>query len=165
MTVTVKLGRRLPRQFAKRLLVKGKGWLTLQETVWLYIVKAFSLAKKMSENRPEELVTITIENKTEFEDMRWQLEYKIITITSPIHEKEVEEYNEAMKLYSKFNLLKSLSGKMDTNDELKQPFNSKIISKEQFQKAKDAGLKTIGEEDIASKLLDLGIISVIEKDW
>lgn len=166
MTVTIKIGRRMPRVFARRLLERGKNWLSLQQQIWLYINLAFSGAKKAADNRPEEQVVITIENKTEFEDLQWQLEFKIITVSSIIHAKEVEEYEEVMGIYKKFNLLKQLQGKkIEGNEGVRDAFNSKVITKEQFEKSKIAGLEAIGKENVADKLLDLGIVTIIEKTW
>lgn len=166
MTVVIKLGRRLPRAFAKRLIAHGKNWLSLQEQIWLFIVKAFQSSKKAADNRPEEQVIITIQNKVEFEDLKYQVEWKIITVSSIIHAKEVEEYEEAMKIYSKFNLLKALMGKkIDSDESLKETFKSSVVTPEQFEKAKEAGYGAVGEQGIAEKLLELGIMTIIENDW
>lgn len=166
MTVTVKIGRRLPRAFAKRLLQHGKNILSLQEQMWGFMVLAFRGAKKAADSRPEEQVVITIENKAEYEDLRWQLEWKIITISSIIQEKEVEEYNEALQIYKKFSSLKQLlTNKIDKDEDMVKQFNSKTITKEQYEKAKEAGINELGEKNIANKLLDLGIIIVVEKSW
>ena len=62
--------------------------------------------------------------------------------------------------------IKSLSNKqLDTDEDLKKSFKSKVITEDQFNEAKKAGYGAIGEQGIADKLLELGIMTVISKDW
>lgn len=165
MVVTIKIGRRVPKGFAKRLIHKTEQIFSLQEQVWLLIVQAFGMAKKAADARPEEQVVITIEKKDESEGLYYQIEWRIIKISSIIKEKELEEYNEVMNIYEKFSILKKHDKKFEDNDDLKKPFKSEVLPEQQFINAKEKGFGAVGDLLISEKLLELGIITDIQKDW
>lgn len=165
MVFVVKIGRRTPKNFAKRLMGKIESVLSLQEQVWLLIVQAFRMAKKGADAKPDEQVIITIENKTESEGIYYQIEWKIITVSSIIHSKELEEYNEVMNMYEKFSILRKQEKKLEGNEELSNVFKSNVVTKEQFAEAKEKGFGAVGDVKITDKLLELGIMTYVEKSW
>lgn len=163
----MKIGRRVPRNFLKSLAYKTAGFLSFQENIWIIIGRSLALAKNAADARPEEQVKITIQNKVEDEDLYYKIEWKIMTISSIIHEKEVEEYNAAMRLYDNFSLMKQLfNKKVDTNPDFKKVFkNSKVLTEQEFGKAKEAGFGAVENKTISSQLLELGVITHISNDW
>jgi hypothetical protein len=84
MAVIIKIGRRLPQGFAKRLLQRGANILSLQEQVYLLMIKSFRLAKKYADNRPESQIVYTIDSRKDpdYRDLSWKLEWDIVTVTS-----------------------------------------------------------------------------------
>lgn len=167
MVVIMKVGRRVPRNFMKGLAYKTAGFLSFQENIWLIIGRSLVLAKKSCDANPQEQVKITIQNKDEDEDLYYKIQWKIMTISSIIHKKEVEEYNAAMRLYDNFSMLKILfNKKIDNNPDFKKAFkSSKVMSEEEFNKAKEAGYGALASKTISSQLLELGIITDISNDW
>jgi len=167
MVVIMKIGRRVPRSFLKSLAYKTAGFLTFQENIWLMIGRSLVLAKNAADSHPDENVKITIQNKEEEEDLYYKIQWKIMTISSMFHEKEVEEYNAALRLYDNFSMMKTLFNKrVENNPDFTQVFkHSKVMTSDEFNKAKEAGYGALADKTIASKLLELGIITHISKDW
>jgi hypothetical protein len=162
----MKIGRRVPRNFLKSLAYKTAGFLSFQENIWLIIGRSLVLAKNACDAHPEEQIKITIQNKDEDEDLYYKIQWKIMTISSIYHDKEVEEYNAAMKLYDNFSMLKTMfNKKIDDNPDFKRAFKSKVMTEQEFNKAKEAGYGAIENKTISSQLLELGIITDISTDW
>lgn len=166
MTVIIKLGRRIPRNFYKRMMYKTAGLLSFQENIWLMICRAFQMSKNAADRNPDKNVSISIKSVDEAEDLHYVIQWKIVTVSSIFKEKELEEYNAAMQMYDRFSVMKTLlNKKVESNDEFKRVFRSKFISPEEFEKAKEAGFGALSDKNIANKLLELGIFTVISKDW
>lgn len=164
MVVTIKIGRRIPRSFFKSAAYKAAGFLTFQENIWLIISRALQMSKNMCDNHPEEQVQMTIQNKEENDGLHYKFQWKIVTISSIFPEKEKEEYDVFMTLYERISAIKNLlNKKVDANPEFSRTLkNSKVMTEGQWEEAKKAGYGALRNKDIASKLLEMGIITHAE---
>lgn len=164
MVVTIKIGRRVPRSFFKGVAYRAGGFLTFQENIWLIIGRALQMSKNMCDSRPEEQVKITIQNKEEDDGLHYKFQWKILTISSIFPEKEKEEYDVFMRLYEKLSAVRNLLNKqVDTDAEFSATLKtSKVLTEKQWEEAKEAGYGSIGNKDLASKLLEMGIITHAE---
>jgi hypothetical protein len=164
MVVIIKIGRRVPRSFFKGVAYKAGGFLTFQENIWLIINRALQMSKNMCDSKPEEQVQITIQGKEEDDGLHYKFQWKIMTISSIFPEKEKEEYEIFMTLYERMGAIKALMNKkIDTNPEFsKSLVNSKVMTEKQWEAAKEAGYGAMNNKDIASKLLEMGIITYAE---
>jgi hypothetical protein len=164
MVVTIKIGRRIPRNFFKSVAYKTAGLFTFQENMWLIICRALQMSKNECDNRPEEQVKITIQNKEEEDGLHYKFQWRIMNISSIFPEKEKEEYDVFMTLYEKVGAIrKVLNQKVDANSDMTKTLKgSKIMSETQWEEAKKAGYGAMNNKDISSKLLEMGIITHIE---
>lgn len=164
MVVTIKIGRRVPRNFFKSVGHKAAGLLTFQENMWLIISRALQMSKNACDNKPEEQVIITLQNKDEDDGLHYKFQWKIMTISSIFPEKEKEEYDSFMTLYERVGAIrKVLNQKIETNSDISATMkNSKVMSEKQWTEAREAGYGALKNKDIASKLLEMGIITHIE---
>ena len=164
MVVTIKIGRRVPRNFFKNVAYKTAGLLTFQENMWLIISRALQMAKNECDSKPEEQVTITIQSKEEEDGLHYKFQWKIMTISSIFPEKEKEEYDVFMTLYEKVGAIrKVLNQKVEANADMSKSIKgSKIMTEKQWEEAKEAGYGALNNKDISSKLLEMGIITHIE---
>jgi len=164
MVVIIKIGRRIPVNFLKGLAYKTSGFLTFQENIWLIICRALQMSKNMADAKPEEQVTITIQNKEERDGIHYKFQWKIVTISSIFPEKEKEEYDVFMNLYDKISAIKNVLGKtVDAHTDFSKTLKgSKVMSEKQWEEAKTAGYGAMENKDIASKLLEMGIITHCE---
>lgn len=165
MVVTIKIGRRLPRSFLRSIGYKTGGLLTFQENIWVIISRALQMSKNDCDKHPEEQVQMTIQNKEEDDGLHYKFQWKIVTISSIFPEKEKEEYDVFMTLYEKMNVIKSLLNKRidDKNEDLSRAVKgSRVLNEKQWNEAKEAGFGSMKNKDIASKLLEMGIITHAE---
>lgn len=164
MVVTIKIGRRVPRSFFKGVAYRAGGFLTFQENIWLIIGRALQMSKNMCDSKPEEQVQMTIQNKEEDDGLHYKFQWKVVTISSIFPEKEKEEYEVFMTLYEKLGAIKGLMNKkIDTNADFSKTLKgSKVMSEKQWEEAKEAGYGAMNNKDIASKLLEMGIITHAE---
>ena len=91
----------MPKSMMLRVERRMRGLLSLQENIWLIIDNGLKMAKKKCDASPEHLVTITIHKEEEIDalDPMFVFEWNVVTITSPVHEKEVEEQNDCLGFY------------------------------------------------------------------
>ena len=164
MVVTIKIGRRVPRNFFKGMAYKAGGFLTFQENIWIIIGRALQMSKNLCDSKPEEQVQITIQNKEEEDGLHYKFQWKIVTISSIFPEKEKEEYEIFMTLYEKLGATKTLMNKqIDTTPEFSKVLTtSKVMTEKQWNEAKEAGYGAMNNKDMASKLLEMGIITHAE---
>jgi hypothetical protein len=73
---------------------------------------------------------------------------------------EKEEYEDTIKMYSPLN--KVFKKEMPKNEEMKKHFKSKILSAEKVEEAYKEGYGAIDDNNLANKLLELGIITHVE---
>jgi hypothetical protein len=157
MTVILHIGRRVPRSWYRRTATKVKGLMTFQENIWQMIIQSLNNAKKKANEDGRMKFVIT--KDIEFEDMNYQLEWrKVIIQGTP--EMELEEYNDCMRLYT--NLSKSFKKEFDVDDRLSKHFKSKFFNAMKVEEAYKEGYGALENNNIANKLLEMGILTHIE---
>lgn len=164
MVVTIKVGRRIPRNFFKGVAYRAAGLFTFQENMWQIITRALQMAKSACDDKPEEQIIITMQNKEEDDGLHYKFQWKIMNISSIFPEKEKAEYDVFMTLYDKVGAIrKVLDMKVEANADMSRAVrDSKVMSEAQYDEAKSAGYGALKNKDIASKLLEMGIITHIE---
>lgn len=158
MTVLVYVGRRVPKKWYKRVGSKVKGLITFQENIWQIICDSFNNAKKSAQK--DGRMQFQINKDVESEDLHYNIEWRKIVIKgSP--EMEQEEYEEALGMYDKF------SGRMkkdfDVDENMSKRFKSKVLSPDKVKDAYEQGYGAVKNNNIANKLLEMGILTHIEK--
>lgn len=159
MTVIIKIGRRLPRNWFKRTAAKFKGLMTFQENIWLIIERSMTIAKKKATASNTGIV-FTKQSYREPEDISFDIEWIVVTIEGNPTQEE-EEYQEAMGMYKSLKQL--FKNELPKDDAFMKPFKTTRLTEEQLQKAYKAGYGNVGEDTISQKLLELGIMTYIEK--
>jgi hypothetical protein len=159
MTVIVKIGRRVPRNWFKRSAHKMRGLMTFQENIWIMIDRSMTLAKKKA-NQANTLTNFIKKTFRESENINYDLEWIEITIKGD-PDQEMEEYEEAMQMYK--SLGQVLKKDIETNEEMKKRFKTNRLTPKQINEAYSAGYGSMENDSIAQKLLDLGVITYIEK--
>jgi hypothetical protein len=165
MTVTLKFGRRVPQSWFKRQVFKVQGLLTFQENLWQMLLQSFRMARRkaLAESKPP--IQFVITQDKERESLNYFLEWMTITIQG-LPEQEKEEYEEGLRIYDGMTRYFKKNGGKDLdytgNEQLKELFKTKMLDPKQLEKAIEAGKQNVSENNIASKLLEMGIISHIE---
>jgi len=157
MTVIIKIGRRLPRNWLTG--SKLKGLMTFQENIWLIINRSMTLAKKKATEAPGDLNFVK-KTYREPEDVNYDIEWIEIIINGNPSEEE-EEYEEAMGMYKSLKQL--FKRELKTDNDMMKKFNTKRLTPKQLDEAYKAGYGAAKDSSIAQKLLELGIITHIEK--
>lgn len=136
-----------------------KGLLTFQENIWLIISRSLTLAKKKATAAPGSLV---FDKKTyrEPEDLNYDLEWIEITINGNPAEEE-EEYTEAMQMYK--TLKQVFKKEFKPEEEMLKHFKTKQLTSQQLKKSYKAGFGSAKDNTLAQKLLELGILTYVEK--
>lgn len=165
MTLFVKIGRRVPKSWVKRQVAKIQSLLSFQENMWIMLHQSFNLAKRRCLESSNPKMVFEIIKKEENEDMLYKLEWLVIVVQGT-SDQENEEYQDILKIndamvkrYEKHKISRS---DLDNNDNLKKMFKTKLLSKEQLVKVFDTGNRAVGQQTIAEKLLELGIITDIQ---
>ena len=159
MTVLVKFGRRVPRNWFRRTASKMRGLMTFQENIWLIIDRSLTMAKRKASASTSNVDFIK-QSYREPENLNYDLEWIEITIKGNPDEEE-EEYQEAMSINK--GLGKLFKKDLPTDNEFIKPFKTSRLTEEQLRKAYNAGYCNVENKSIAQKLLDLGIITYVEK--
>jgi len=159
MTVTIKIGRRVPRKYFRRLSMKARGMMTFQENMWLIIQRSMSIAKRKA-TKAKTLECFTKKTYQEPEDLHYNIEWIEINIKGRPDQEE-EEYQEAMQMYKDFD--KIFKEDLETPEDMKKAFNTKVLSEKQLKEVYSEGYGAVKNKSISQKLLDLGIITHIEK--
>ena len=164
MTVNIWIGRRIPRNWAKRQLHRLGGLISFQENLWMMLKQSFSTAKRKATEA--NTLSFVMEKDFEHEDLMYDLEWIKIKIQGT-KEQEQEEYDEAMKMYEPYGrVFKELnfnSIKEEEKSKMKVHFKSKILNSTKVEDAYKQGYGAISENNIAAKLLECGILTSIEK--
>lgn len=159
MTVIVMVGRRVPKSWYRAGVQKIKGIFSFQEHIWSIISQSFNLAKRKANASNSGINFVVHRPHREDEDLNYQLEW-IKVIIQGTREQEEEEYNEAMSMYLQFNkILKKESFK---GEEMTKYFGTAMLSPTQLNEAYEKGYGAVGDNNIANKLLELGILTHIE---
>jgi hypothetical protein len=133
--------------------------MTFQENMWLIIDRSMIIAKKKA-TASNTGISFVKQSYREPENMHFDLEWIVITIEGN-PQQEQEEYDEAMQMYKG---LKSVFKKdLPKDNEFMKPFKTTRLTIEQLEKAYKEGYGAIGDQSISQKLLELGILTHIEK--
>lgn len=159
MTVTLMIGRRVPRSWFRKGIQKAAGILSFQEHIWQIVKQSLNLSKKKA-NSSNTGVKIVITTDKEYEDMNYEIHW-VKCIIQGNREQEQEEYRDCNQLYQQFG--KVLKGNIPVADErLKQHFKTKILTNEQVSNAYIRGFGSVSDNNIANKLLEMGILTHLD---
>lgn len=159
MSVVTRCGRRIPRRWMSRHINKVKGLITFQEHIWTMIKQSFSLAKRKANASGN--IEFVMSKDHEIEDINYELEWIIIIIRGT-PEQEEEEYNEAMGMYGAVASTFKKEFPKEKNPNLAKYFKTKILSSSKVEDAYKKGYGCMGDNNIANKLLEMGILTHIE---
>lgn len=157
MTLLVRVGRRMPKNWLRRTMTRLGGLIAFQENIWLMIIQSFSLARKKcnASGKGEWAIIKEKESESLHYDIVW-----FINIIKGTREFEEEEYKDTFKLYDTLgNIMKK---ELPIDENLKKMFKSKILSPEKVMEAYKAGYGSSSESNISNKLLEMGILTHIE---
>lgn len=157
MTVLFNAGRRVPRNWFKRQAYRAKGLISFQENLWVMIRQSLSMAKKKANASGKIQFVMTTDR--EIEDLNYEIEWIKIVIRGT-KEQEEEEYNEAMQMYQPLNALFKKEFPKDEN--LSRHFKTKVLSGAKVDEAYRKGYGAIKDNNVANKLLEMGILTHIE---
>lgn len=158
MTLVIHIGRRVPKSWFRRQGNRVKGLLSFQENLWMMINQSLRLAKKKA--NASGTITFVMTKETESEDLNYDIKWVKIVIQGT-KEQEEDEYNDTMKLYGPLNkVFKKDFGK---DDRLSKHFKSKILTPGKIEEAYKQGYGAIGDDNLAQKMLEMGILTHI--DW
>lgn len=157
MTVKIHIGRRLPRNWLKRSLRKGTGLISFQTNLWSMIRQSLRMAQRKA-NNSKKIKFIMIFDK-EIEDLHYHLEWIKITIQGS-NKTEKEEYEEALQIYKPLGKLFKKDIPVDKN--MKKQFKTKILSNEKLQEVYKVGYTDMSDDNLANKMLEMGILTHIE---
>jgi hypothetical protein len=163
ITCIIQIGRRVPRSWFRAGITKVQGIISFQEHLWLIIKQSLGLAKKKA-NASNTGIKFVMTSEEENEDINYKLQW-IKIIIQGTKEQEEEEYSEAMGMYAPF--AKLLKKDMPVDERLKRQFKTKILSTEKVQECYTKGFGVVNDNNIANKLLEMGILTHIEliKDY
>jgi len=153
MTVLVNIGRRVPRSWFKRQANKAAGLISFQENLWLIIKQSLNLAKRKANNTDR--IKFIMLPKTEIEDLHYQIEWLNIIIQGNRTD-EKEEYEDTLNFYQP--LAKLFKKDMPKDKNIAKHFKSKLLSSDKIAKAYDAGYGSINDNNLANKMLEMGIM-------
>jgi len=158
MTVVIRIGRRVPRSFLRRGITRAKGLLTFQENIWQMIIQSLNLAKKKADK--DGRMKFVINKETENEDINYMIQWRKVIIMGT-KEMEQDEYKDSLKFYDNFK--KNFKSNFDKNSELSKRFKTTFLGKEKVDEAYEKGFGATKNKSISQKLLEMGILTHIEK--
>lgn len=153
MTLIIKFGRRMPRNWYKRTAQKVGGLIGFQENLWIMIRTAVGTAKRQA-NESGKIKFITT-RKIENEDLHYQLEWLEIIIQGG-KEAEQDELKDMQNFYAPFG--KSFKKEMPTDNNLSKHFKTKMLGLESLEEAYKKGMGSVDNNNIANKMLEMGIL-------
>jgi len=162
MTVLVHIGRRVPRNWFKRVGRTAAGFISFQENLWVIIKQSMNLAKRRANESGK--IKFVLTHEEEEEDLNYKLQW-IKVVIQGTEEQEKEEYEDSMKLYLPLN--KVFKKEMPKNENMGKHFKTKILSSAKVEEAYKEGYGAAQDNNVANKLLEMGILTHIEwiKDY
>ena len=163
MSLIITCGRRTPRSWFRKGINTVQNVLSFQSHLWSMIEQAFSLMKKKA-NNSNTGVKVVITKHKEIENLNYEIEWMKIILQGN-EEQELEEYNVSQNLYKSFS--KVFKKEISTDERLSQVFKTKFLSSEKVMDAYKNGYGSVSDNNIANKLLEMGILTHIEliKDY
>ncbi len=157
MSLIVKIGRRVPKNWFKRTAGKLGGLITFQENLYIMISQSMQLGKKKCNNSGKgEWVSM---KQTESEDLHYDIEWQIHIIRGD-EKFEQEEFNDAMKLYDPLG--KIIKKDFPIDGGLGKVFKTKVLTPEKLKEAYSEGYGAMTDKNISNKLLEMGILTHVE---
>lgn len=158
ITVLINVGRRVPKSWFRRTAKKLGGLISFQENIWLIINQSLSLAKKKA-NAAGTLKFVMTKDR-ESEDLHYYIEW-IKIIIQGTESQEKEEYEETLQLYGPLN---NVIGKKELpkDERFSKHFKTKILTSVQVQDAYKKGYGAIQDNNLANKLLEMGILTHVQ---
>ena len=132
--------------------------MSFQENIWLMIKQSMGIAKRKANASGKMKYVMTLDKESE--DLNYNIEWLKIIIQGP-KDLEQEEYDEALKMYSPLN--KIFKKEMPKDDNMKKHFRSKIMSSHKVEEAYKQGYGSMNDNNMANKLLEMGILTHVEK--
>ena len=157
MTLIVKIGRRCPKSWARRMVQKVGGLISFQENIWLIINSSITLAKKRATESGK--IKFVVTKKKEEEDLNYFLEWIEIVIQGSEKDEE-SEYNDMQNFYTP--LSKIFKKDMPVDERMAQHFKTKVLGIESLNEAYKKGYGAINNQNIANKMLEMGILTHFE---
>jgi len=157
MTVIVNIGRRVPKSWFRRGFNKVGGLITFQENIWIIIKQSMRMAKKKANASGK--IKFVMSYETESEDLNYSIEWLKIVIQGTESQEE-EEYNDSMKMYSSLGAV--FKKDMPKDKRFSQHFKTKVLSSAKVTEAYSKGFGEMENNNIANKLLEMGILTHIE---
>lgn len=157
MTCIIMIGRRVPKSWFRRQANRVGGLISFQENLWMIIKQSLNMAKKKANASGKLKFIITHINESE--DMNYDIQWLKVMIQGN-HDQEKEEYEEAMQMYGPLG--KILKKQMPTDDRMKKHFKTKILNGTKVEEAYEKGYGSLTDNNIANKLLEMGILTHIE---
>jgi len=162
VTVNIKIGRRVPKKWFKRLGSRFVGLITFQENTWIMLNQAFNKAKKRVEaynkNNSDKVNWVQKVDK-EDDGKEYMFEWLKIYIQGN-ESQEQEEYNEAMKMYNRLDKHLPKTIPIDKRAKLSMAKHLKARFKKNYEKGIEQFSKK--QASISDKLLEIGIITEVE---
>lgn len=154
------IGRRVPKSWYRAGVQKLKSIFSFQEHLWSIITQSFNMAKRKANASNTGIVFVVHKPVKEEEDLNYYIEWLKVVIQGT-REQEDEEYREAMGMYTQFNKL--FKREQFKGEDLNRYFKTGILNPTQLNEAYEKGYGAVGDNNIANKLLELGILTHIER--
>ena len=148
----------MPNNWFRRQATKVGGLLSFSENLWLIINQSLSLARRKANESKK--IDFVITKRREKEDLHYSIEWLDIVIRGT-KDQEEEEYNDTMKLYDAVG--KIFKKDMPVDENLAKHFKTGLLSMEQVEDAYRRGYGASQGSNIAQKLLEMGILTYVEK--
>lgn len=158
MTVIVNIGRRVPKNWFKRTAGKIGGLISFQQNIWMMIDQSLNQAKKKA-NASGTGILFVKEPDRESEDMYYDIEWIKVRIQGT-KEQEEDEYKDSLKMYA--SLGQVMKKELPKDKRLGKHFKTKILTTEKVQEAYKKGYGAMEDNNMASKLLEMGILTHVE---
>jgi len=157
MSVIVRMGRRVPKQWFKRHANKISGLLSFQEHIWNMISQSMDLGKRKCNKSG--LGKWVKQRDEESESLNYKIEWQIHVIQGN-KEFEKEEYEEAQNMYK--DIGKTFKKDFPKDENLAKTFSSKVLSSVKIDDAYKKGYGSVKNGNLADKILEMGILTHIE---
>jgi len=169
MTITIKVGRRIPKRWNRMLYRKFMGFMTFQENLWLMIKMTFDGSSRQIRRANKDGLTSIIMNRRfvrendERDKLNYKFEWYIYTLSSIVRKEEEDEWRDLQKLDGALKKLYFNNKVKMQKGDLSGSFVGKYMSKKEFDKYVKAGSQD--EKSIKQRLLEAGIVVSVTNDW
>lgn len=159
MTIYFNVGRRVPRRWLKRTGNKLQGLISFQEHIWTMIKSGLNQAAKKA-NASDTNIKFVLTKDDEVEDLNYKIEWMKLVIQGTV-EQEDDEMKDIQDFYKPLGVL--FKKEMPKDENLKKHFKTKILTSTKVNEAYEKGHGAVSDNNIANKLLEMGILTHIER--